>query len=340
MEQEQLQVYKGRCKLLTKGEASRRFYIRPRDFAQLTPYLKPNGNRIFYLQADVADISERVRAEQRHRYNNPKEYEAQRRQKYREQCRERADVARAQVGDYKEHVEQMKDFMVKIGTVKLPLEILQIIVEKYVDLYEPEGLRGVAVTLKGLAGIACTCPDFLVAAKHGFNYFASKLPAFPIEGDWDAFFSDATCKTIRVPELKQLLKMFRQKRGGTKAGTFVPCTLSLNSPELQVRALEFFNVSKPTHIPARIIHAVTTERSRYAPGAGKLRSLARKITEANEWLKNGPTFDDLSFTTARKMRMRLIEHFPDMNSLQKYHDERHAAYEDARAEWQKSFHKK
>ncbi len=86
-------------------------------------------------------------------------------------------------------------------------------------MFEPNGIRGVAVTLKGLVDISRTCPDLLVAVKHGLGYFASKLPALPVEGDWDAFFSDPYSKSIRIPELKRLMKGYRCLRTtGTKAG--------------------------------------------------------------------------------------------------------------------------
>ena len=179
------------------------------DMLELSPVRKRSDKRrrLFYRKSDVvAFVEERDKRKAQAPDLRKAEHKAQRRanEKFIQKFQERAD--------------EMDGFTVKMGSVKLPLEMLQAIVRFIVDSYEPDGIRGVAITLKDLVNIAKTCPDFFAAVNEGFYYFATKLPVIPVEGDWDAFFGDLDAQRFKVSQLKALLKCLEMKVSGARPG--------------------------------------------------------------------------------------------------------------------------
>lgn len=205
--------------LLTVDDAIRHRGVHTHELAEL----KPAGKRfmhggLYYREKDVQELLQRFKDDKEYREQLKKDHQQNLKQRQAVKKKVKVDAARAVVGEFKKKADEMLDFTVKLGSTKLPLEVLEKIVENYVDSFEPEGIRGVAITLKGLINIAKTCPDFLVAAQKGMRYFAQKLPPMPAEGDWDLFFCDPYSKSIKVSDLKAMLKKCSQLVSGSKDG--------------------------------------------------------------------------------------------------------------------------
>lgn len=197
--------------LVSLIDARRHYKLLSQELHELEVVAKQKNGDPYYRDRDLAALLNRFNKTPGLREQTRKACSQKKRQK-------KVEAARTVVGEFKIKADQMTDFNVKLGSTKLPLEILEKIVSEFVKTYEPNGIRGVAITLKGLVNIAKACPDLLIAAQKGIKEFASKRPPVPVGGDWDAFFSDPYSKSIKVPDLKALLYRLRQPRSGTKDG--------------------------------------------------------------------------------------------------------------------------
>ena len=208
--------------VITAKEAIRYRGLESYHISELKPVAKGLwGSTLYYREADVCDLAKRLKESKTLRDRIMKAHNQKQREKQAETRYRQVADAKAAVGEFRKKANEMVDFNVRLGSTKLPLEILEKIIEEYVDTYEPDGIRGAAITLKGLVNIAKTCPDFLIAAQKGIAYFATKLPSMPVEGDWDAFFSDPCSKSIKVSDLKAILKNHREHSSGSKTGKLV-----------------------------------------------------------------------------------------------------------------------
>lgn len=128
------------------------------------------------------------------------------------------DEAKAIVGKFNTGDSLINDVTLKLSSINLPQEIVCMVIKRVVDSYEPEGVRGVAITLKDLANIGLSCPDLFLAVKYGLHYFASILPRIPgLEGvDLDTLVRDPTNKSIKGDHLRIMLRYFGLRLNGNK----------------------------------------------------------------------------------------------------------------------------
>ena len=88
--------------------------------------------------------------------------------------------------------------------------------------------------------------------------------------------------------------------------------------ELIVRVLKYYQVDKPTHIPARIIQAVSSEKASRAP-----KDFTRIVEIINNQARqDGKKAEFSTYGNLRSRRDELIRRFPDMEALRKYCTER------------------
>jgi hypothetical protein len=104
----------------------------------------------------------------------------------------------------------------RIGQCKLPQELVNNIMKKIVDYYEPDGIRGVGITLRDLNNAALSCPDFFEALRDAYEYFSTKLPILPCDIDWALVL--AKPMSVKIPVFKMALGTFNLPTSGTKCG--------------------------------------------------------------------------------------------------------------------------
>ncbi len=69
-----------------------------------------------------------------------------------------------------------------------PTEVVELIMQYIIDSYEPEGVRGVSITLTDIQNIAQTNRQFFAAQQRAYNRFAMRLPRIvDYEGTTESF---------------------------------------------------------------------------------------------------------------------------------------------------------
>ena len=127
--------------------------------------------------------------------------------------------AKASLRKFTQNDYEPLELTLRLGSLKLPQELVCSIVKHLAESFEPDGIRGVAITLKDLVNASLSCPDFFVAIKYGLKLFASILPPFPeLTGIvLDTFVNDPTDARIKDHHLRSISYALRLKVSGTKA---------------------------------------------------------------------------------------------------------------------------
>ena len=119
------------------------------------------------------------------------------------------------------HVKEMRvnSLIKQTGMLGLPREIIRRIMEYICDDHEPEGVHVLPLVATELVNIALSCPDFLAALPHSYNYLASNLSgvqSLPAEHDWNQLIRDPV--SFKVSELKVALQALNLPANGLKCG--------------------------------------------------------------------------------------------------------------------------
>jgi hypothetical protein len=138
------------------------------------------------------------------------------------QNRARLEKRRKKVVEAKLAVQQFKfdQHTMKTGSMRLPLELLHPIVERIINSFDIE-LDDLSVIVNQVAQLALSCPDLLIAAKHGFELITKRFVTvrLPAGIDWDKLVENPTA--FKVVELKEACSAMDLPVSGTKAGMIV-----------------------------------------------------------------------------------------------------------------------
>lgn len=194
-----------------------------------------------YLEDEVKQIYDRKMERLKWESDHAEEIQAEKiaRQKEKEQelqasCRskiQRFDRAKLQ------NVEPVSDS-------GLPLDVWGLILSKFCEGFEPEGVRGISVIAREICQAREVCKDLLIASDIAFEKLADLCQA-EITSNFDEFLLNPT--KFSLPELKIMSKERRLK---------VSCTKAV----LTVNLLESFGLKRPSKVPAKILEAVRREK--------------------------------------------------------------------------------
>ncbi len=129
--------------------------------------------------------------------------------------RNAAAEARMAVAEFK-----FESLMLGTGSMKLPLEVLHVIMERMIDSFEIE-LDGISGLVNQVAQVALSCPDFFIAAKYGFEYVKRHHIKYQLPHgiDWNQII--VAPMSLKASELKEACTIFDLSVSGTKPGTFI-----------------------------------------------------------------------------------------------------------------------
>jgi hypothetical protein len=140
---------------------------------------------------------------------------------------------------------------IEYGSTNLPNEILMLIMNKVIDTYEPNGIRGPSIIAQEIINIGLSCKDFYNILKYGLETLSNIMNIMNINQiNWDLLDWDKLIKnpnSAKLPILKTAARELELKVSGTKA-------------ELIIRILEQFGTDKPINCPAKLAFGLECER--------------------------------------------------------------------------------